>query len=286
MSQLPLFHDSSSPAVAPDKTTRPSRVTTVITPPPPTLAADAQWRQYKSADLHIAYVLLRSRRKSIGLHVNENGLRITAPNWVSVSQIEQAIHQKSHWVLRKLNEWEQRKAELALGQAQWREHGRIPYLGTHISLALQPSLRETTLTGDPANPVAGNTLALPLDSDASSDRIQDQTHAWLQQQATWYFGQRLEHFVAQSPKSLKRWRLAGPAKRWGSCSSDGTIMLNWRLIHFSKTIIDYVIAHEVAHLKEMNHSAAFWREVERLMPDYASAQQQLKNHHPGSLPLL
>lgn len=229
---------------------------------------------------------MRSRRKSVGLSVSENGLRITAPPWVSLAQIDKAIDSKANWILKKLTEWETRKSQLAIGQSQWCQGGRIPYLGIQITLNLNPQERQSTFGGDLKAPVSNAVLTLPLTPEADSDRIQDHTHAWLQQQATWYFEERLGHFVLSSPKPLKRWRLAGPAKRWCSCTSDGTIMLNWRLIHFPKPIIDYVIAHEVAHLKEMNHSRAFWQEVERLMPDFAAARQQLKNHDPGSLPLL
>lgn len=286
MSQLPLF-DQTTPPVPVSKQAETQRQPHLLgTRPPPQLAPGTRWCVHESEALSVGYTLIRRRRKSIGLQVNENGLRISAPSWASQSHIDQAITQKSAWIIRKLSEWEDRKAKLALGQAQWRDQGRIPYLGVHISLKLVADQREVCFEGHPLEPEHTHCLKLPLAHDASSDRIQDLCHAWLQQQAKQYFEQRLHHFAAQSPKPLNRWRLAGPAKRWGSCSSEGVIMLNWRLIHFSKPIIDYVIAHEVAHLKEMNHGPAFWREVERLMPDFAQARQRLKTHDPGSLPLL
>lgn len=286
MSQLPLFDHHAPFITTPKKPSHTPTLSSRLTSPPINLAPEAQWRHYKADALQIGYVLLRRRRKTIGLQVNENGLRISAPSWATTAQIDQAIHQKSEWILRKLQEWEDRKLKLALAQTQWCEGGRIPYLGVHIRLSLDPALRETTFEGELTKPSHQHVLRLPLQVEASSDRIQDATHVWLQQQATGYFEQRLQFFLARSSKTLTRWRLASPAKRWGSCSSDGVIMLNWRLIHFNKAIIDYVIAHEVAHLKEMNHSPAFWREVERLMPDFATVRQQLRAHDPGSLPLL
>lgn len=286
MSQLPLFDHNAPLVVAPKKPRLAHTLPSTLTRPPVSLAPDAQWRHYKADTLHIGYVLLRRRRKTIGLQVSENGLRISAPSWATYAQIDQAITQKSDWILRKLHEWNERKAKLSLAQSQWCDGGRIPYLGVQITLKLRPSERETIFDGTLLEPSTNDVLSLPLDPEVSSDRIQDATHAWLQQQAKWYFEQRLLHFVARSSKTLSRWRLASPAKRWGSCSSDGAIMLNWRLIHFNKSIIDYVIAHEVAHLKEMNHSSAFWLEVERLMPNFATIRQQLRAHDPGSLPLL
>src|SRR5690606_804020 len=85
---------------------------------------------------------------------------------------------------------------------------------------------------------------------------------------------------------IRRWRLSSAATRWGSCSSDGNIMLNWRLIHFEPDIIDYVIAHEIAHLREMNHSKDFWREVGLILPGFERARDALRQHAPGSLPLI
>ena len=81
-----------------------------------------------------------------------------------------------------------------------------------------------------------------------------------------------------------RLTLRDTRSRWGSCTSDGSIMLNWRLIHFAPSIIDYVIAHELAHLREMNHSSDFWAEVEQILPDYEQARAILKRHDPATLP--
>src|SRR5690606_9679964 len=105
-------------------------------------------------------------------------------------------------------------------------------------------------------------------------------------QAQAWFGPRLEYFLEKGGLCINRWRLSSAATRWGSCSSDGNIMLNWRLIHFPPEAIDYVIAHEVAHLRELNHSPRFWQEVGKLMPDFEKARNVLKTHAPDTLPLL
>src|SRR5882757_3617501 len=82
------------------------------------------------------------------------------------------------------------------------------------------------------------------------------------------------------------WAWSSGPTRWGSCSSDGKIRLNWRLIHFPVHVIDYVVAHELAHLREMNHSARFWATVESIFPDFREARHTLKHHPPELLPLL
>jgi len=75
---------------------------------------------------------------------------------------------------------------------------------------------------------------------------------------------------------VKRVTVRGQRTRWGSCSRRGTISLNWRLIQTPEDVRDYIILHELAHLRQMNHSDRFWREVERLCPDYRSAERWLK----------
>jgi predicted metal-dependent hydrolase len=78
--------------------------------------------------------------------------------------------------------------------------------------------------------------------------------------------------------NVKRVTVRNQKTRWGSCSSRGTISLNWRLIQTPDFVRDYIILHELAHLRHMNHSARFWQEVKRLCPDLATAKQWIKVH--------
>ncbi|MGP1616007.1 MAG: M48 family metallopeptidase, partial [Pollutimonas bauzanensis] len=168
----------------------------------------------------------------------------------------------------------------------WQNGGTIPYLGRRIVLKLDGMQKTPVFQGAPFAPEHGNVLSLPLPADADRNRVRDSVHSWLQQQALAWFGQRLQHFLDASQLTIRRWRLSSAATRWGSCSSDGNIMLNWRLIHFEHDIIDYVIAHEIAHLREMNHSKDFWREVGLILPGFERSRNALRQHDPGSLPLL
>lgn len=255
-------------------------------PRPSVLPDGARWRTVNTPLQPISFVLQRSRRRSIGFVIDDMGLRVTAPHWSTLTQIDQAVIARSRWIVEKLQLRHQRLEQQATAETLWQEHGRIPYMGCHITLKLCPTQKETRLEGLPQSPAEGDTLLLALPENASGQRIQDSVHAWLQQQAKWWFGQRIEHFLVISGQSLQSWRLSAATTRWGSCTSARRILLNWRLIHFRHPVIDYVIAHEIAHLREMNHSASFWREVERLMPGYVAAKHELKRHRPGVLPLL
>lgn len=287
--QLALFPKSlfPHPNEQADKPPAPTpSATPLIFQQPATLPANTQWHTTRLNGQELGYLLKRSTRKTVGLSVNDNGLQITAPFWVSPQQLEQVLQKKSAWILSKLKQLKERQALLAVQQIAWQDGDRIPYLGQLIELHRNAVLPEVIFQGSPFAPQEGNILYLPLRPEADSTQMRDLTQSWLQQQARHFFEQRLDYYLDKAALNMKRLRLAAPAKRWGSCSSDGTIMLNWRLIHFPPAIIDYVVAHEVAHLKEMNHSRAFWDFVEFLMPDYHLARAQLRQHDPGTLPLL
>ena len=284
-----LFAEPAAPAprapeAAPLLTTPAAPPATVATPRPDVRPAGARWREVATEQQTIGFVLLRSRRRSIGFVVADDGLRVTAPNWVTLAQIDDAVREKSRWILAKLRDWQARKEQLAMGQTRWQAGGELPYLGKRIVLALSAEHRQATISGDADAPHDGATLWLPLPANADQSRVRDAAQAWLQQRAGAVFGSRLAHFLQVSGLKIRRWRLSSAATRWGSCTSDGNIMLNWRLIHFAPSIIDYVIAHELAHLREMNHSRDFWAEVGNIMPDYEAAKNVLRRHDPAALP--
>jgi predicted metal-dependent hydrolase len=288
--QLDLFGPddaSPGPAVPPaPPERRPEAMAPIVTTCPPDLPAGARWREVRTPDQVIGFVLRRSRRKSIGLVVNDDGLQITAPGWVTLSQIDATIVEKSRWILKKLQVRQARQEQLAMADTHWQDGGTIPYLGKNIVLRLGEAPHGHRFEGRAFAPEQGDALLLPLPRQADHHRVRDSAHAWLQLQAKDWFGQRLEHFQQTSQLRARRWRLSSAATRWGSCNSDGNIMLNWRLIHFDHAIIDYVIVHEIAHLKELNHSKDFWREVERILPGFEQARNALRQHDPATLPLI
>lgn len=252
---------------------------------PSHLPPGTKWREIELGGRTLGYILRRSRRKTIGLSVQDEGLCIQAPNWITISQIEQAIQEKSAWILRKLKDRAENLHLLTLQEGQWRAGGRIPYLGVRIGIRLDGA-QDANYRGNTNQPDPADTLSLPLPSDADAERIRDSACAWLQQRAQMDFSQRLDRYLAMAGCTITGWRLSSARGRWGSCSSARRIMLNWRLIHFAPSIIDYVVAHEVTHLRIMNHGPEFWRELERLYPDFKRARDALRRHQPATLPLI
>ena len=121
-----------------------------------------------------------------------------------------------------------------------------------------------------------HTLRLGLPHDAAATQIRDAAEAWLQREARMLFAERAEHYARKLGVVVKRVSLSSARTRWGSASADGSIRLHWRLMHFSLDIIDYVVAHELAHLREMNHSPAFWDVVRSILPEYEPARDHLR----------
>jgi predicted metal-dependent hydrolase len=227
----------------------------------------------------IGYVLRRARRRSIGFVVGTDGLAVSAPKWVGVGEIEDALREKAGWVLRKLREQQERQQRLQQAKVDWRDGTSIPFLGEPVIVVLDPRAAgavlhaaEATLPG-----VARLTLHVGLPHTAGAEQIRDAVQSWLQRQARRVFEERCRHYAAQLKVRWTRLTLSSAQTRWGSASADGSIRLNWRLVHFALPTIDYVVAHELAHLRHMDHSPRFWDVVRSVVPDYEQLRGGLKD---------
>jgi predicted metal-dependent hydrolase len=102
--------------------------------------------------------------------------------------------------------------------------------------------------------------------------------AWYKQQARWVLAKRVEWFASRCKFTYTQVRISSAHTRWGSCSSRGTLSFTWRLVMAPLEVVDYVVVHELAHLRVKNHSPAFWKEVEAILPDYKARQKWLKTN--------
>lgn len=227
----------------------------------------------------VGYALKRVRRRSIGFIVGTEGLSVNAPKWVNLGDIEAALREKSGWILRKLAEQQQRVQRQQAAKVDWRDGVSIPFLGEPVIVVLDPRVTGAVLNSDAvALPgVPRLTLHLGLPQNAAPEQIRDAVQSWLQRQARRVFEERCAHFAPRLGVRPKRLALSSAQTRWGSASADGSIRLSWRLVHFAMSAIDYVVAHELAHLREMNHSPRFWDVVRSVMPDYEQARGALRD---------
>lgn len=228
----------------------------------------------------LEYALVRSKRRSIGFLIGEDGLRLTAPKWVTIAEIESAIREKQRWIFTKLNERRERSARRLQPQMQWRDGATLPYLGGDIALSIA--------TGQAAGVAFDGerrTLTVCLPADYTEQQLKDRVQGWLQAEAKKVFAERLPLYAQKLQVTYQSFALSSATTQWGSCTADGKIRLNWRLIHFTLPLIDYVIAHELAHLREMNHSPRFWATVQSIFPEFESAKKALRDQAPETLPI-
>ena len=228
--------------------------------------------------LRLTYVLRRGRRRSIGFVVGAEGLVVSAPNWLPLYEVDAALRGKGAWILRKLDEARLRQQRLVAARIDWRDGAVLPFLGDSVRLLLDPT-HSFRRGGElqPASAQASAVLRLALPSQAGPEQIRDAAQAWLMRHARALFIERLNHFAPQLGVQWQRLSLSSAGTRWGSANSRGAIRLNWRLIHFKLAVIDYVVAHELSHLRVMDHSPRFWDTVATVMPDYATLRGELRN---------
>lgn len=238
-------------------------------------------RQIRLKNGSIDYKLSRGRRKTIGMSVGPDGLDVRAPRWASIGSIESVLQEKADWILRKLQEMQERHKHMQSTVIQWRDGALIPFMGEPIKLTLDAShlfkdaggrLEQASSDLDQAR-----LLKISVAQNASEPQIRDAVQAWLMQQAKQLFIERLDHFAPLLGVQWRKLSLSNASTRWGSATSDGSIRLNWRLVHFKLEVIDYVVVHELSHLRVMDHSPMFWETVRHVVPDYAQRRAQLKD---------
>lgn len=239
-------------------------------------------REARLAHAMVAYEFKRGKRRTIGFSVGPDGLVVSAPRWIGLAEVHAALQEKAPWIVRKLDEARLRHERQVANRIEWRDGAEIPFLGQPLRLVLDPShaygnasavLQSST---DPVTGVLCHSLHLGLSQQAGASQIRDAVQAWLMRQARRVFVERLDHFAPRLSVQWRKLALSSAGTRWGSARSDGSIRLHWRLVHFHMGVIDYVVAHELSHLRVMDHSPRFWDTVRSVVPDYAEVRGQLK----------
>ena len=212
------------------------------------------------------YQLERRQRRTVGLKITKNGLVIHAPKRISQSHLESIIVLKADWIRKKLETLIENK----LPAMQWQHGETLLFMGNTISLAVEHDIRSKAVEYEPG------VLQLAMPNHLDPTLIARKVIQWYKKQALIDFTRRLEIFSSKLGVSFTSFNLSNAGSRWGSCNSRKEIRLNWRLLQAPPHIINYVVCHELAHLKEMNHSAKFWATVASIYPDYKLAEKELK----------
>lgn len=223
----------------------------------------------------IEYAIARNtqRRKSIEITVSQqDGVIVRAPMRTKSADVEKFVRSRADWILSHLPDGAARPKERRFLPPE-----TIPYLGNDIpviaergdGMSVAARLNESECV-----------IAAPdgIDPDARAAAARAAVESCYRQAAASYLPEAVERWAGKVvKKSHTRVLVRNQKRRWGSCSSDGSIRLNWRLIMAEPPLIDYVAVHELAHLEAMNHSARFWRIVERAMPDCHQRRKRLND---------
>lgn len=228
------------------------------------LAADGVRQEHlPTARGPLAYTLTRSARKTVGLRVSPAGIEVRAPLGMPRAEIVALLAGRASWLWKHLDRLAAQAPapELATLAQLW-------LLGRPL-----PIVREAGPPGVSLEP--DRVCVRGARDDAHAAQLLKQRY---QAMARRLFAERLHGFAEHwrvPPSALK---LSPARARWGSCTHDGVIRLSWRLLFAPLPVIDYVLAHELAHRVEMNHSSRFWLEVARLCPDWATQRAWLRQY--------
>ena len=213
----------------------------------------------------VEYRFERRRRRTIGIKVNEHGLSVAAPMRAPWRDIEGFLQEKAGWILEKLD----KRAAAGKPATIFGESGEIlPLHGHQVVLVVSPSRRAVNL--------AGAELHLSHPEPHRRGAVRTLLLNWLKARALDALTPRVAHYAARVSLPPPPLKLSNARTQWGVCMSSGRIRLSWRLVHLDPELADYVFAHEVAHLVELNHSERFWALVEWLYPHWREARERIE----------
>ena len=219
----------------------------------------------------VEYRFARRRRRTLGITVDADGLKVAAPLRAPWREIEGFLRDKQRWILAKLDEWARTAPPPVLRCASGE---RLPVFGEPRELEVRDGRR-----GVEEQPgrlvVTARKGSQPLPVLLS----------WLKARALQALAPRAAHYSERLGRAAPRVALSNARSQWGLCTEDGAIRLSWRLVHVPPALADYVVAHEVAHLVELNHSRRFWGLVSELYPAWREARERLELAG-ASLPIL
>lgn len=210
--------------------------------------------------------IIRSARRTVALEITREGhLVIRAPHRAKMADIHQLVQQKRQWIQRKQTEL--RNQALRLPVYKIEPGSKVPYQGQDFTVKVTHQIA----------PVRLNAHTLLFNQIAARQMRASLSQWYVQEAKKWLFP-KIQYWATQAQANIRQVKWSNAGHRWGSCSSKGTLNLNWRLILLPPVVADYIIVHEVTHLHHLNHSAAFWQEVEHLLPTYQESERWLKQY--------
>ena len=226
-----------------------------------------------TADASVAWTLRRSRRaKRVRIVVRAGGVEVVAPPRTPRAAIDAFVAVKRDWIRAKVAAWREREVR-ALPE-RFETGGRVLYRGRHLELVIEPAavrwpeviVRDTFRVRVPRR----------LEGDEREAAARKAVLRWLRERVRAEAVLLIDRWAATVGARPSGLRIGNQKTLWGSCSGRGVISLNWRLVTVPEPILEYVVVHELCHLREANHSPRFWALVEGLLPDWRERRAWLR----------
>ena len=228
-------------------------------------------------DARIKYQVVRSprRRKTIEVTVDEPGMvTVAAPADTPPEQLEATVRRRAGWILRHNG------ATFAAPPPRRFVSGEsLPYLGRSVPLTVHP-------TDDPRVGIRFHHWQFDVDVPRSLrgkerlEKVRAAFEAWYRERAAMKLPPRVERIASHLGVQPKEVLIRNQRRRWASCAPDGTLRFNWRAIMVPPALLDYVVAHELAHLRVRSHTSGYWSVVAQAIPDYRLRRQRLREVGP------
>lgn len=215
-------------------------------------------------------VVRTDRKRTVAIQLEGQGVRVRVPKNLPEARIRELLTKRSGWIERKLREM---AAIPAAEPRQYVSGEAFPYLGRDYRLqVLSGGQAEVRLQGDCIE------VSVPATHGQSPEAVRAVLLQWYLERAWHHLQEKTAQYaglIGVSPQAVK---VRSYKARWGSCSVKGDISYNWRIVLAPHRVVDYLVVHELCHLLEHNHSARYWRHVQRHMPDYPLQRNWLKLH--------
>jgi len=213
----------------------------------------------------INYELIKKNRRTISLKITPKGLVVNAPILMTNYKIDQLLQKKSKWIQKKLllTSYNEEPFEIKNGV-------KFKILDKELVVTLKVGVNNIS--------IEGSRCFISFKSLSDPFKLKKNFLIWIKIYALKYFTERVENLCKKNNLKVQATLISNAKTRWGSCNTKKEIRLNWRLIQSPQYVIDYVICHELSHLKFMNHSSDFWQQVQLLFPNYKKAELYLKEN--------
>lgn len=216
-----------------------------------------------------ARVIRTARAKTASIKVEEGMVSVVVPKALPIERIERILREKHQWIIDKIA---LHKVLTTSSEKQFVSGEAMSYLGRNYRLKVHAGSFE------PVKLVQGRLVVTVPEGSARSNLVREALIGWYKRSALLKLKEKVRRYAKVMGVAPKSVNIKTFKSRWGSCNPKGDLDFNWIIVMAPNRIVDYVVVHELCHLKQLDHSPLFWKEVERIMPDYVECKEWLREN--------